>query len=148
MADVGSGLMSAGLGPAGMWEPDDSAQTLPDPSTLIRELDPTTKTYSYDSDTRQLTQIGGTLQRVAWLLSTEFGSSTALPTTGLARPVKITSQIVSDTKSRVLKALRPVIEIDRVIRVISIDVVSGGSRVAGTVNYQDLTTNQVVSVNF
>jgi hypothetical protein len=148
MTDLGAGLLPAGLGPCGLWAPDDSAPTQPDPSTLNRKLDPTSKNFSYDSSTRQLEQTTGTLQRVAWLLSTEFASSTGLPTEGLDRPRKITSQIVADTQARIRKALRPVIEIDPVVLIISIDVVTGGSRVAGTVTYQDLTTGQIVPVTF
>ena len=131
-----------------MWAPDDSAPTQPDPSTLIRKLDPVTKNFSYDATTRQLTQTTGVLQRVCWLLSTEFASSTGMPADGFERPEKITSQIVADVQTRVRKALRPVTEIDPVVLIESIDVVTGGSRVAGTVNYRDLTTGQTIPVGF
>lgn len=148
MPDLGAGLMGAGLGPAGLWSPGTDAPLQPEPSNLIRALDPVSKNFTYDSATRQQKQTSGTLQRVSWLLSTSLASSTGLPTQGFDRPSKITQQIVTDVQARIRKALVPVTDIDPVVRIVSIDVVTGGSRVAGTITYQDLTTNDVVPVNF
>ena len=102
--------------------------------------DVVTRGWTYDGETRQLTQMSGTLQRVALTLVNELHSSSVLDKWGVERPSRHTSNFAEQREQDVRAALRSMTDAEHVIRIDAIETVVDGSRSRTSVSVTDLTT--------
>ena len=146
----GFGNSAMGTSPFGVGTPLSSA----DPPTALvqaglarpgcRFIDPRTRDYVQDDDTRQLAQMPPIRQRVLLALLTVKGSSSVLPRMGVATPRKITEAFDTQMRHAVMSALYQLTTVERVIRVNAIHAtrLSPAGRVLVEVEYVDLTTGE------
>lgn len=140
--------MPAGTGPFGLGTPAEVEEPA-EGDAGIRWLNPDTKDFAQDSDTRQLKQMPEIRHRVMMLLKTEFGSSTVLPNVGVVRPRKIGTGFERDMELAVKRALYQLTDVERRIRidaVISTRNKQNSSRVDTTVQYTDLESGETDAV--
>ncbi len=140
MTIYGAGLVPAGTGPAGLWYDDDLPEGRPDPSTLSLAYDVASRGWTYDATTRQMTQMGGVLQRVALTLVTALNSSSVLNEWGIKTPRVHTENFAEEREQMVRDALRTMTDSERVVRIDSIVTEVEGSRSRTSVTVADLTT--------
>lgn len=134
----GIGTIAAGTGLAGFGEPTEQAAP-PDKDQWSRYLNPETGKYEIDDDTSGFKRMPRTRQRVLLALLTEFGSSTVQPEWGFARPSKMGDRFAGEVQARVRRALRRLTDVERLIRIIAIDVERGSIRFSVKVRYYDHT---------
>lgn len=138
---AGFGSMAMGTGPFGLGTPA-TGEDPPDGPAGSRYIDPTTRDYAQDPDTKQLKQMPAARQRVLLALMTLVGSSSALPTFGVKPPKKMGDTYESQMKNAVRLALRHLTDVEQVIRVDSIVVERGlGGRSRTTVSFTDLLSD-------
>jgi hypothetical protein len=135
---AGFGTSPFGTSPFGFGSVDEVAEPTANPFGS-RFLDPATRDYRFDSSTGQLGQMPPLRQRVLLTLLTERDSS-AVAGFGTQLPKKIDRTFVESVKQMVRVALRYLTDTERVMRIDSIDVRTGGWRAEITVSYTDLET--------
>lgn len=146
----GFGNSALGTSPFGVGTPLTSADP---PTALVRAglalpgcryIDPRTRDYAHDDDTRQLAQMPPVRQRVLLALLTLRGSSTVIPRMGIAMPRKITESFDTEVRHAVLGALYQLTTVERVARVNSVRAErhSPAGRVLVEVEFTDLTNNE------
>ncbi len=139
---LGVGLAPIGTSLAGIGESDDDPQVPDGMSSMCREIDPVIRDYHVDTETLHLSQTTSVRQRVMIRLGTLRRSSTSLPELGVAMPPKMDQHFVPKVVSAVYEALRQEIEIEKIVRIESVDVQRGNRRASVHVRYIDLTTGQ------
>lgn len=147
---TGFGNSAMGTSPFGVGTPITSAEP---PTALVRAglarpgcryLDPRTRDYVHDDNTRQLAQMPPVRQRVLLALLTLKGSSTVLPRMGVAMPRKISESFDTEVRHAVLAALYQLTTVERVARVNAIraERLSPAGRVLVEVEFTDLTNDE------
>lgn len=134
---MGFGLGSLGAMPFGFSSPGAAPAPLPATESGVRLVDPMTGDLTRESS-GAFTQAGQLLQRVLFLLRTEFRSSSVFPQDGLERPTKISETFLADTRSRVATALSP---LGSDVTLISVTVSLATRPPLITVSYQDPNGN-------
>lgn len=140
--NLGFGIMHAGVSPYGLLEPAES-DVQPIVLGEARYIDPETKDHVLDEDGNYL-QTSGTRSRVLLALTTTLNSSSVLPGLGhdLKSITKLDSTAEKRLKSKVLQALRQLIEVEKAIAVDSILVTILSGKVEITVSFRDLISNE------
>lgn len=107
---------------------------------LSRYIDPGTGDYVIDDSVGQFGSMPSLRQRVLLIMTTAFGSSTAMPELGIVRPRKIDESYVAATRAAVRRAFYRLTDIERIMRIenILVDKQTGG-RIALTLVYRDLS---------
>lgn len=142
MTLLGAGLMPIGTGPIGLWYDDSAVVTRPDPTPLSRWVDVSTRSYAFDQASRQLAKTKSTRQRVALTLTTLQQSSSTLPGWGITIPSKHGASFAEQMTQSVKDALRTMSEVEKSIRVDSVEVEVSGSRSRTTVTWTDLSSGK------
>lgn len=140
---AGFGIYSAGLGAFGLGTPT----VAPIPSTGqagSRWINPATRDYEVDGNTRQLKQMPGTRQRVLLALMTIKGTASTAPRFGVALPTKMGTTFEAECKAATRAALAHLTSGDSpVIRINFITVERGrSSRARITVDWTDIETGE------
>jgi hypothetical protein len=144
---AGFGTMSAGLGPFGLGSPA-SASLPPEGAAGCRWINPVTRSYEQDEDTRQFKQMPSVRQRVYLAIATLLGSSSTLTTQGIRLPQKMGDSYEGEVKAAVALALRQMTDIEKVLRIDGVTVLKGrGQRSRTTVSFTDLTTGKADRVS-
>lgn len=139
---AGFGLMAAGLGPFGYGAPPTS-DLPPDGPSGVRFINPRTRDFEQDPDTRQLKQMPPYRQAVLIALATLEGSSTAQPSFGVRLPPRMGNTFEAEVNAAVRKALRHLTDIQKVIRVDRVTTEKGlGGRARITVSYTVVATGK------
>jgi hypothetical protein len=134
--------MPLGTGVFGYYQGTEASER-PDPSALFsRYIDTSTRSYAFDSATGQLQQMPPIRQRVLYALGMTKGSSLFLPDDGIDYPTRIDGEFEAKMDRAVRVALTQLTEVERVIRIESIQVVVSGSRARPIVEYTDLSTGE------
>jgi len=137
-----SGFGTAPLGetPFGFGVGDAAPEPPTVASAACRALDQRTRDYTIDETTGHLTQTTPVRQRVQLRLGTELTSALADPSFGLGRPAKMGDTFAAEIEALVYQALHQEIEVEKVVRIVSIETTRGSRRAATHVRYVDLTT--------
>lgn len=138
----GFGTISFGTGPYGLGTPV-SASVPPEGAAGIRYINPATRDYEQDPDTRQLKQMPRARQQVLLALTTLRGSASTLPEFGVRLPRKMGDRFEAETLTAVKTALRHLTDTQKVIRLDRVQVEKGrGGRARITVVYTDTSTGR------
>jgi hypothetical protein len=136
----GVGTVQAGFGPCGLGTPI-SGDPPPLPGAGSRYINPASGDYEQDPTTKQLAQMPAVRQRVLLALITVIESSNAAPGLGIRLPRKMGTTYEAEVRAEVMLALNQLVEVEKVIRVDSIEVLRGaGGRSQITVSFTDTTT--------
>lgn len=128
--------------PLGMHEPE-TATAPPDGPSGSPWINPRTKDYEQDPDTRQLKQMPELRQRVYLKLGTRKGSMLSDPSFGIELPRKIGTTFESELRASIATAFTQETTIDKVMRIQGITIKQTQTgRVNIVLAYVDLTTGE------
>jgi phage baseplate assembly protein W len=130
----GYGVFGAGITTTGSAPPTNTQAS--------RYLDPITRDYEYDTTTRNLRRMSPVHQRIQLALMTLIGSSTTQPEWGIKLPRKITDRFPAQAEAAVRAALSRMTDVEKIIKVARVDVVTSGMRSRIIVHFVDLTTGR------
>ncbi len=144
----GFGLFPIGVGPFGLWTPDE-APPPPTGNVGSRWIDPATRDYSINESTKNLKQMPAVRQQVLLALMTIKKSAATVPRFGASFPSKMNETFEIESKNSCRIALAHLTESDPpTIRIEKIDIVKGrNSRAEGTLTYTDISTGERDTVN-
>lgn len=126
----------------GMQEPQE-ATAPPDGPSGSPWINPRTRDYELDPDTRQLKQMPELRQRVYLKLGTRRGSMLSDPTFGIELPKKIGLTFDDELRANINTAFARETQIDKIMRIDGIKIENTQTgRVAVTLSYTDLNTEQ------
>lgn len=130
-----------GAYPLGYGEPAEAPMP-PEPTKFSRYINPGTKSFQIDAETRGLAQMPGTRQRVLIALSAARGSSTVRRELGLRFGGKIGENFVNEMQGEVRHALRFLLA-ERALRLERVEVEKRSvGRLRIIVTYTDLATGE------
>lgn len=110
-------------------------------SRASRYINPYTRDYEFDTNSRGFRRILSVRQRVQLALGTIRGSSTTSPNWGIVLPRRIGPQFAAEAEAAVRQALSQMTDVEKVLRVDQVDVTTYHMRSRIVVWFTDLTTN-------
>lgn len=135
-----------GSTPFGMGTPVAAPLPATQGPALARYIDPGTGDFVIDADVGQFASMPTLRQRVLLVMNTVLGSSTAMPDLGIPRPRKIDESYVAATRAAVRRAFYRLTDVERVMRIESIEVErTAVGRVQLTLVYRDVTVRSPTS---
>lgn len=134
--------MGFGTGPMGLGTPV-SGSAPPVGAAGCRYINPATRDYEQDPNTKQLKQMPPVRQQVLLAITTILASATTLDWLGIRLPRKMGDRFQAESEKSVRAALRHLTETQKVIRIDLIKAERGlGGRGRITVGWFDLKTGK------
>lgn len=135
---AGLGTAAAGQVAAGFGDPA-TGSAPPAAERMSRYIDPATGEYEVDSSTGNFRRWTPVQQRVFLALKTVFGSSSVQRRWGVRLPRKVTASFNAEVEQAARDALARMTDVEKVIRILRVEVDRVGSRSRCAVYFRDLT---------